>query len=107
MLQLSNKRFVPKGLSPGFTLLELVVAIAIFAVLIVGVVSLLGNVFSVNRQQGGLLSDQDQVRKLSFQMMAEIRNAITSNVGAYPLEAVGDQQRYSSTSRRAGGYLSY
>lgn len=72
--------------------MELLVAIAIFAVLIIGVVSLLSNVFTVNRQQGSLLSDQDQVRKLSFQVMAELRNAITSNVGAYPIEVAGDQQ---------------
>lgn len=83
-LQLHSKK--------GFTLIELLVSIALFSVLMLGVVSLFSNVFTVNRQQGGLLADQDQARKVSFQIMAELRNAITSNVGAYPIDTAGDQQ---------------
>ncbi len=76
----------------GFTLIELIIAIAIFSLLILGVMALISNTFTVNRQQGGLLADQDQVRKISFQIMAEVRNSTTSNVGAYPIDTAGDQQ---------------
>lgn len=86
----------------GFTLIELLVAISIFSVLMLGVVSLFSNVFTVNRQQGGLLADQDQVRKVSFQVMAELRNAITSNVGAYPIDTAGDQQLIFYTNQNGG-----
>ncbi len=81
-----------KHIYTGFTLIELIVAVAIFSILILGVMALLSNAFTVNRQQGGLLADQDQVRKLSFQIMSEVRNATSSNVGAYPIDTAGDQQ---------------
>lgn len=92
----------PRLLNKGFTLIELLVSIAIFSVLMLGVVSLFSNVFTVNRQQGGLLADQDQARKVSFQIMAELRNAITSNVGAYPIDAAGDQQLIFYTNVNGG-----
>lgn len=76
----------------GFTLIELIVAVAIFSILILGVMALISNTFTVNRQQGGLLADQDQVRKVSFQVMSEVRNGTSSNVGAYPIDTAGDQQ---------------
>ena len=76
----------------GFTLIELIVAVAIFSILILGVMALMSNAFTVNRQQGALLADQDQVRKVSFQIMSEVRNATASNVGAYAIDTAGDQQ---------------
>ena len=97
MKQGQNKQF-----QAGFTLIELLVSIAIFSVLMLGVVSLFSNVFTVNRQQGGLLADQDQARKVSFQIMAELRNAITSNVGAYPIDTAGDQQLIFYTNVNGG-----
>lgn len=91
------KRFMQYGFPPrksgaGFTLIELIISLAISTILILGIVALISNVFTVNRQQGGLLSDQDQARKVSFQIMAEVRNAVTANTGAYPIETAGDQQ---------------
>lgn len=76
----------------GFTLIELLVSVAGFTVLMLGIMALLSNMFSVNRQQGALLSDQDQVRKLSFTAMTELRNSVASNTGAYPLVDASAQQ---------------
>ena len=42
----------------GFTLIELIVAVAIFSILILGVMALMSNAFTVNRQQGALLADE-------------------------------------------------
>lgn len=75
----------------GFTLIELTISLAVFSIIMVGVMSLLSNVFTVNRQQSALLSDQDQARRLSFVVMNEIRNAAVANTGAYPLETAGAQ----------------
>lgn len=75
----------------GFTLIELTIALAVFSIIMVGILSLLSNVFTVNRQQGALLSDQDQARKLSFVLMQELRNATVADTGAYPLESAGAQ----------------
>lgn len=75
----------------GFTLVEMIVAVAVFAVLALGVISLVSNVFSVNLQQGGLLSDADQARKLAFQITQETRSAVTSATGAYALDTAGAQ----------------
>ncbi|MBL8031269.1 MAG: prepilin-type N-terminal cleavage/methylation domain-containing protein [Candidatus Doudnabacteria bacterium] len=88
--------------SRGFTLIELLVSIAVFSVIMVGIVSLFSNVFTVNRQQGSLLSDQDQVRKVSFQIMTELRNAITSNLGAYPIDTADNQQLIFYTNSDGG-----
>ncbi len=76
----------------GFTLIELLVAIAVFAVIVVGMVSLISNLFTVNRQQGSLLASQDEVRKLSLMVMSEMRNATTSDTGAYAIETAESQQ---------------
>jgi type II secretory pathway pseudopilin PulG len=76
----------------GFTLVELIIAIAGFTIIILGVVSLTSNVFTTNRQQGTLLADQDQARKLAFTAMTELRNGVASNVGAYALAEASAQQ---------------
>ena len=86
------KAFVPIKTNTGFTLIELLVSIAVFAVIIMGIVSLMSNLFTVNRQQGGLLASQDEVRKLSFVVMSEVRNATISSTGAYAIDTAGTQQ---------------
>lgn len=76
----------------GFTLIEILISIAGFTILMLGVVALISNILTVNRQQGTLLSDQDQVRKLAFSAMTELRNAVTSNTGSYALADASAQQ---------------
>ncbi len=77
--------------SAAFTLIEIIVSVSIFSVIMFGILALLSNTFTLNRQQSGLLDDQDQARKLSFALMNELRNATTANTGAYPLETVSAQ----------------
>ncbi|MBP9686686.1 MAG: prepilin-type N-terminal cleavage/methylation domain-containing protein [Candidatus Doudnabacteria bacterium] len=88
----SDQRWLRRfGVGGGFTLIELIISVAVFSIIMIGVMSLLSNIFTVNRQQGALLSDQDQARRLSFTIMNEIRNATVSNTGAYPLEVTAAQ----------------
>lgn len=76
----------------GFTLIEIIVAVAIFSVLSVGVVALISNIFTGSNQQAGLLADTDQARKLAFRFTGEVRNITTASTGAYALNTTADQQ---------------
>ena len=76
----------------GFTLIEALVSIFIFSMISVGIVMTVSNLFSVSNKQSGLLSDQDQARKLIFQATNELRNSAAGANGAYQLESAGDQQ---------------
>lgn len=75
----------------GFTLIETVVAVALFVVLALGVISLVSIMLTTVRQQGGLLADSDSARKVAFRIISELRNAGTSSTGAYSLDTAGDQ----------------
>ncbi len=77
---------------PGFTLIEIMVAVFGFSLIAWGVIGLVSNVFFSANQQSGLLSDADQARKLAFQIAYEIRDAQTAPNGAYVLDTAGDQQ---------------
>ncbi len=84
---MTNKKITQKG----FTIVELIVAIALFVVLSLGVISLVSIMLTTVRQQGGLLADSESARKVVFGIISELRNATTSNVGAYSLDTAGDQ----------------
>lgn len=75
----------------GFTLIELIVAVAIFAILSVGIIGLVGSVFTSSTRQGTSLANADQSRRLSIQLMQELRNATTASNGAYPIATASDQ----------------
>lgn len=76
----------------GFTLIEMIVAVAIFAILSVGVITLVASVFTDSTRQGRSLANADQTRKLSNQIMQELRNAIQASNGAYPIAAANAQE---------------
>lgn len=76
----------------GFTLVEAIIYISGFALIIFGLVALVSNIFFSSNIQTNLLSDIDQARKASFQIISELRNAGTGNNGAYALDTVADQQ---------------
>jgi len=78
--------------SAGFTLIEAIIYISGFALIIFGLVALVSNIFISSNAQTNLLSDIDQARKASFQIVSELRNAGTGNNGAYALDTAGDQQ---------------
>lgn len=76
----------------GFSLVEVIVSVAIFALIMWGIVALIPFIFSSANSQSTLLSNNQQATKLSFTIMKEIRNANTSANGAYPITTAGDQQ---------------
>lgn len=88
----SQSGFLDPTCESGFTLIEMLVAIFGFGMIIVGLVALFSNLFTVSRQQSTLLSDADLGRKLAFQIASELRNGMTGSNGAYVLDTAADQQ---------------
>jgi prepilin-type N-terminal cleavage/methylation domain-containing protein len=66
----------------GFTIIELVVVIAIFSVLVFGVSKMLTDIFKNSSSQLATLSNIDQARAVSSKFVNEIRSA---TYGSYPL----------------------
>jgi len=91
-MKIFNFQFSIFNSDPGFTLMEMVVAIFCFCLIAAGMIGLISAMFTINRQQGGLLSDQDQARKLAFGIMSELRNCQSSSLGAYAIDTAQDQQ---------------
>ena len=86
-LQITNRKS-----QQGYTFIELVVTIFGFTLIIWGLVGLFSHIFSVSSQQGGLLSDSDQARKLAFQITSELRDGQSAQTGAYVLDTAGAQE---------------
>ncbi len=72
----------------GFTITELVVVVAIVALLSVGVGNFMGDVFSLGSVARGSLSVSQDARNVLRVMAREIRAAAPSANGAYPLLSV-------------------
>lgn len=70
----------------GMTLVELMVSVAIFAVISIVIATFSSNVFSLNSVvQNGLTAQQD-ARQVVKKIAAELREASPSASGAYPIE---------------------
>lgn len=80
------------SLVTGFTLIETIVAIFVFAILIVGVAALTSGVLVGSQKQAGILEASDRARKVAFGIINELRNAQTGNNGAYPLVLAEDDE---------------
>ena len=76
----------------GFTLIEAIIYIFGFGLIAYGLIALVSQIFLSTTSQTNLLSDIDQARKVSFQIVSEFRNAGTGSNGAYALDTAGDQQ---------------
>lgn len=76
----------------GFTLIEMTVVIFCFAIIAWGVIALVSNIFTINNQQGGLISGTDQARKLVYNMAFQLRNGQTGSDGSYVLASASPQQ---------------
>ncbi|MEO8065839.1 MAG: prepilin-type N-terminal cleavage/methylation domain-containing protein [Candidatus Doudnabacteria bacterium] len=76
----------------GFTLIEVVISVAVFSIIAMGIVALVSSVLVNSTQAGSLLANNDSARRAVFGIMQELRNAATSSVGAYALESAGAQQ---------------
>lgn len=90
-------------LSNGYTLIEVVIAIAGFTIIVLGVVSLVSNIFTTNRLQSTLLADQDQARKMSFELTTNLRRAESANTGAFALAEASPQQLVFYANVDGGG----
>ncbi len=75
----------------GFTFIEMIVGIFIFAIIAIGLFALISNMFTTSNKQSNLLADVDQARKLTGTIVGQLRNARTSATGAYVLDTVSDQ----------------
>lgn len=84
-------RIIPFQYQSGFTIFELVISIATFTILSTGIIVLVLNIFQGSDQQQGLLYENDQARRISFQFVNDVRDASYSNTGAFPITAAGDQ----------------
>lgn len=74
----------------GFTLLEILITMAIFSV-IMGVVGLFArDLFYYNSVFSGGLASYDEAKKVLQPISSEIRSASPSSLGAYPIETAGN-----------------
>ncbi len=71
----------------GFTVIELLVAAAIFAVLVFVVASLRGNVNTLGNLVRQKLQSRQDLDIMLDQMVTEIRSAAPSSQGAFPVES--------------------
>jgi prepilin-type N-terminal cleavage/methylation domain-containing protein len=76
----------------GFTLIEIIVVMAIFVLLIFGVSAILNSIFVNSSQELMSMNNIDQARIVSSAFVNEIRNATMGSNGAYPLNYAGDSQ---------------
>ncbi len=74
----------------GYTVIEILVVMAIIGVLGIIISKFQRDVFSFNRYFDNSLSVGDSAQKLLRPMTAEIRSASPSSHGAYPIDAVAD-----------------
>ncbi len=76
----------------GFTLVEMLTAIFIFTLLLVGITVLFKTILTTTTQQNLSLDTSDQARKLSFNFLNEVRTATTGNDGSFPINEASDGQ---------------
>ena len=76
----------------GFTLIEVMIALAIFVMLIFGVSKMLSDIFINSNQEVISMSNIDQARSALSTFTNEIRNSVTGVDGYYPLNQTGDSQ---------------
>lgn len=74
----------------GYTLMEMLLVVALVSIVGVVVSKFQKDVFSFNRYFSNSLSAGDSAQKLLRPMTAEIRSASPSNNGSYPIEAIAD-----------------
>jgi len=76
----------------GISLMEVLVAVGIFVLLVVSVVSLFLYSWKSNRIIWEQLSTQNEGRKIIQDFVNELRSASYSSIGAYPLETVSSTE---------------
>ncbi|MBP6912175.1 MAG: type II secretion system protein [Candidatus Pacebacteria bacterium] len=74
----------------GFTLVEILVAVAIATVVGLAIASFGARIFSYNRTTQNALTAADHARKILHPMSDNIRSAVYGQNGAYPIESATD-----------------
>lgn len=69
----------------GITLLEILVAMGVFALIMIGAVSIFSYSWKANKIVWEQLSTQNEGRKVVQDFVNELRSATYSSIGAYPL----------------------
>lgn len=73
----------------GFTLIEILIALSIFVLIGLMATKLLFDIFHVNRNVSDSLTQTGEARRAIKTMIAELRTASQSSLGAYALEQTG------------------
>lgn len=69
----------------AFTLIEVLVSIAIFSIIIIAVSRFQGDVLTYNKYASDVISSAQDARVILRTMVQELRSAKTSNNGSYPI----------------------
>lgn len=91
------------NLEKGFTLIELMVVLAVSTALIFLATDMLRDIFLNSSQQLMSMDDIDQSRLVATKFTNEIRNAQIGNDGSYPLKYAADNQIIFYTSFGTSG----
>jgi prepilin-type N-terminal cleavage/methylation domain-containing protein len=87
----------------GFTLIEVVVSLAIFSILLFVVSSLLITVFQNPNQEIISMNNIEHAESVTSNFVDELRGAVTGNDGSYPLGLVDDNQIIFYSNHGASG----
>lgn len=74
--------------SPGFSLIEVIIAMGVFVVIMLAANALQADIFRITSTTRGSFGIQDEVRRAFRLMSQEIRTTSPSSLGAYPLVTV-------------------
>ena len=91
----------------GFTIIELLISVSVFAFLVISVAMLFTNVFSGSKQGLLAVDNIDQARFFSSRFINEIRNATTGVDGAYSLNTAEPTQIIFYSTIANGGSTIY
>lgn len=95
-----------KNIKTGFTLVETIVAVAIFTILAFGVTALFQNIFISSRNRIIAIDNVDQARLTANNFTNEIRVASIGNAGDYPInQASGTQIIFYSNYGQVPGII--
>jgi len=81
-----------KSKQKGFTLVEVLLSLAIFVILTYGVTLLFTNISVISNQKSILLNSVDRAKRVAFNFASELRNITNGSDGSFALNQAGDFQ---------------
>lgn len=76
----------------GFSLIELIIGMAISTTLVVIILTILSSLISGNNKQLTIIGSTDQARRAGYAFTSQLRNAVYASTGAYPIASAGAQE---------------